>query len=320
MTDVASVLLDHVPVDPPQGHLAPAPADEGVVQRGGGDGLAGQLPLLLQTDEVLLGPHRIHVVEGSVRPVLAPVRVFQPLAPEAAPEPQCLSTSVMCRTRPSSDMVDGGTERCASCSPVSPLHLYSRQLRLRSSRPASNAWSSPTCGSSTRVISGAIHGIALSSRPCHASALGKQVRPQPGASHDGAVDVIDLLPNLRMLRFTVGQAYFWRDPDSLTLVDTGLAGVGPDIAGADLGTNYDTPIWTGSADPPREPSPTARSNRRRAPRVEAEAGISTVRQHLVEAFGGVRGLRRHGRQFRVNCEGWVDSRAIVRVCAGARCP
>ncbi|MGA9312592.1 MAG: DUF397 domain-containing protein [Pseudonocardiaceae bacterium] len=25
----------------------------------------------------------------------------------------------------------------------------------------------------------------------------------------------------------------------------------------------------------------------------------------------VRGLRRHGRQSRVNCEGWVDSRAIV---------
>ncbi|MGA9309727.1 MAG: hypothetical protein WBV74_05085 [Pseudonocardiaceae bacterium] len=46
------------------------------------------------------------------------------------------------------------------------------------------------------------------------------------------MDVIDLLPNLRMLRFTVGQAYFWRDPDSLTLVDTGLAGVGPDIARA----------------------------------------------------------------------------------------
>jgi glyoxylase-like metal-dependent hydrolase (beta-lactamase superfamily II) len=50
-----------------------------------------------------------------------------------------------------------------------------------------------------------------------------------------AVDVIDLLPNLRMLRFPVGQAYLWRDPDSLTLVDTGLAGAGPDIARAVTG-------------------------------------------------------------------------------------
>lgn len=55
MTDVAGVLLDHVPVDPPQGHLAPTLADEGVVQGGGGDGLAGQLPLLVQAEEVLLG-------------------------------------------------------------------------------------------------------------------------------------------------------------------------------------------------------------------------------------------------------------------------
>ena len=36
----------------------------------------------------------------------------------------------------------------------------------------------------------------------------------------------------------------------------------------------------------------------------------------VLAAAGIRGLRRHGRQSRVNCEGWVDSRAIVRVCAG----
>jgi integrase len=49
------------------------------------------------------------------------------------------------------------------------------------------------------------------------------------------VDVVDLLPNLRMLRFPVGQAYLWRDPDSLTLIDTGLAGSGPNITRAIIG-------------------------------------------------------------------------------------
>lgn len=49
------------------------------------------------------------------------------------------------------------------------------------------------------------------------------------------MDVVELLPHLRMLRFPVGQAYLWRDPDSLTLVDTGLAGAGPDITRAITG-------------------------------------------------------------------------------------
>ena len=39
------------------------------------------------------------------------------------------STSVMCRTSPSSDSVDGGAERCLSCSAVSPLHLLSSVWR-----------------------------------------------------------------------------------------------------------------------------------------------------------------------------------------------
>jgi glyoxylase-like metal-dependent hydrolase (beta-lactamase superfamily II) len=63
------------------------------------------------------------------------------------------------------------------------------------------------------------------------------------------VDVVDLLPNLRMLRFPVGQAYLWRDPDSLTLIDTGLAGSGPDITRAIIGfgltpTNLDRVVLT----------------------------------------------------------------------------
>ncbi|MFD8913981.1 MBL fold metallo-hydrolase [Streptomyces sp. NPDC059575] len=35
------------------------------------------------------------------------------------------------------------------------------------------------------------------------------------------MDVIEVLPNLRMLRFPVGAAYVWRDGDELTLIDTG---------------------------------------------------------------------------------------------------
>jgi glyoxylase-like metal-dependent hydrolase (beta-lactamase superfamily II) len=50
------------------------------------------------------------------------------------------------------------------------------------------------------------------------------------ARQDWLVEVVDLLPTLRMLRFPVGQAYLWRHPESLTLIDTGLAGSGPDIA------------------------------------------------------------------------------------------
>lgn len=37
------------------------------------------------------------------------------------------------------------------------------------------------------------------------------------------MDVIEVLPRLRMLRFPVGAAYLWRDDDGLTLIDTGTA-------------------------------------------------------------------------------------------------
>ncbi|MFE3114005.1 MBL fold metallo-hydrolase [Kitasatospora indigofera] len=37
------------------------------------------------------------------------------------------------------------------------------------------------------------------------------------------MDVIEVLPGLRMLRFPVGAAYLWRDGRELTLVDTGTA-------------------------------------------------------------------------------------------------
>ena len=46
------------------------------------------------------------------------------------------------------------------------------------------------------------------------------------------MDVIQLLPRLYFLHFPVGHAYLWHDPDGLTLIDTGLPGSAPLIAGA----------------------------------------------------------------------------------------
>jgi glyoxylase-like metal-dependent hydrolase (beta-lactamase superfamily II) len=53
------------------------------------------------------------------------------------------------------------------------------------------------------------------------------------------IDVLEILPNLHLLRFPVGQAYLWRDPGQLTLIDTGMAGFGSAITGAiaELGQN-----------------------------------------------------------------------------------
>jgi len=46
------------------------------------------------------------------------------------------------------------------------------------------------------------------------------------------MDVVTLVPGLLFLRFEVGHAYLWRGGDGLTLIDTGVAGSGPLIAGA----------------------------------------------------------------------------------------
>jgi glyoxylase-like metal-dependent hydrolase (beta-lactamase superfamily II) len=46
------------------------------------------------------------------------------------------------------------------------------------------------------------------------------------------MDVIELLPRLRFIRFPVGHAYLWHDPDGLTIIDTGLPGSAPLIADA----------------------------------------------------------------------------------------
>lgn len=41
------------------------------------------------------------------------------------------------------------------------------------------------------------------------------------------MDVIQLLPRLYFIRFPVGHAYLWSDPDGLTLIDAGLPGAAP---------------------------------------------------------------------------------------------
>lgn len=46
------------------------------------------------------------------------------------------------------------------------------------------------------------------------------------------MDVIEVVPTLRMLRFPVGAAYLWRDGDELTLVDTGTADCASEIEAA----------------------------------------------------------------------------------------
>ena len=46
------------------------------------------------------------------------------------------------------------------------------------------------------------------------------------------MDVVQLLPRLHFIRLPVGHAYLWHDPDGLTLIDTGLPGSAPLIAGA----------------------------------------------------------------------------------------
>jgi glyoxylase-like metal-dependent hydrolase (beta-lactamase superfamily II) len=46
------------------------------------------------------------------------------------------------------------------------------------------------------------------------------------------MDVVALAPRLYFIRFPVGHAYLWRDPDGLTLIDTGLPGSAAPIADA----------------------------------------------------------------------------------------
>lgn len=54
---------------------------------------------------------------------------------------------------------------------------------------------------------------------------------RPGLAFSVAgVEIIDVVPGLRMLRFPIGQAYAWQDGDALTVIDTGTAGHASRIA------------------------------------------------------------------------------------------
>jgi glyoxylase-like metal-dependent hydrolase (beta-lactamase superfamily II) len=56
----------------------------------------------------------------------------------------------------------------------------------------------------------------------------------------GCMDVIELTPRLHFLRFPVGNAYLWRDPEGLTLIDSGPPGSASRIAEAIRGLGHDT--------------------------------------------------------------------------------
>jgi len=54
------------------------------------------------------------------------------------------------------------------------------------------------------------------------------------------MDVIELLPRLHFIRFPVGNAYLWHDPEGLTLIDTSLPGSASLIADAIRQSGYRT--------------------------------------------------------------------------------
>jgi glyoxylase-like metal-dependent hydrolase (beta-lactamase superfamily II) len=53
------------------------------------------------------------------------------------------------------------------------------------------------------------------------------------------MDARELIPGLSHLPFPVGHAYLWRDPDGLTLIDTGAPGSGAHIAEALRGLGHE---------------------------------------------------------------------------------
>jgi glyoxylase-like metal-dependent hydrolase (beta-lactamase superfamily II) len=54
------------------------------------------------------------------------------------------------------------------------------------------------------------------------------------------VELIQLTPQLHLVRFPVGHAYLWHDPDGLTLIDTGLPGSAPLVEAAIHQAGYQT--------------------------------------------------------------------------------
>ncbi|NUR89304.1 MAG: MBL fold metallo-hydrolase [Nonomuraea sp.] len=46
------------------------------------------------------------------------------------------------------------------------------------------------------------------------------------------MDLVAVMPGLYLLRMGIGQAYLWHEHDALTLIDSGMPGSAPEIAGA----------------------------------------------------------------------------------------
>ncbi|MFJ7070355.1 MBL fold metallo-hydrolase [Streptomyces sp. NPDC101115] len=53
------------------------------------------------------------------------------------------------------------------------------------------------------------------------------------------VELVEITPRLHMLRFSIGQAYLWRDDTELTLIDAGWAGSAPAVESALRGAGID---------------------------------------------------------------------------------
>jgi glyoxylase-like metal-dependent hydrolase (beta-lactamase superfamily II) len=71
----------------------------------------------------------------------------------------------------------------------------------------------------------------------------RQQRPSPVSpppSYRSQVELIQLTPQLHFIRFPVGHAYLWHDPDGLTLIDTGLPGSAPQVKAAIHQAGYQT--------------------------------------------------------------------------------
>ncbi|MFF0433658.1 MBL fold metallo-hydrolase [Streptomyces sp. NPDC004327] len=53
------------------------------------------------------------------------------------------------------------------------------------------------------------------------------------------MDLVEITPRLHMLRFSIGQAYLWRDDTELTLIDAGWAGSAAEMEAALRGAGLD---------------------------------------------------------------------------------
>ena len=131
---VPGVLLDHVRQDPAQRELlarARGPPPCSRTSRSGAAATACRAPRRIPALEG--AEHRGDV--GLSTPLKSPSgrRASSRGRAASSPSSTCgtsrARTSAMCRTSPSRDRSDGGTDRCRSCSSVSPSHFQSRVAR-----------------------------------------------------------------------------------------------------------------------------------------------------------------------------------------------